>query len=47
MITAQTTRVSYSYYTAMNALLHNIELVRQIFSDVVDNYEEKEITKGQ
>ena len=47
MVTAQTTRISYSYFTALNALLHNIELVKQIFSDVVDKLEEKEITKGK
>ena len=46
VVTAQTTRISYSYFTALNALLHNIELIKQIFSDVVDKLEEKEITKG-
>ena len=45
--TAQSTRISYSYFTAMNALLHNIELIKQIFSDVVNKLEEKEITKDQ
>eukprot|EP00116_Pleurobrachia_bachei_P004863 sb/3465125/ len=47
IMTAQSTRISYSYFTALNALLHNIELIKQIFSDVVDNLEEREITKDQ
>lgn len=47
IMTAQTTRISYSYFTALNALIHNIELVKQIFSNVVDKLEEKEITKDQ